>query len=462
MAVGTFSEGTSGETGMTSIQAHMTAAWKMAESERPTTKPERRETEVEAEEECVALTVGHMTEGKPLVLMQVNCSSICNKILEFWNLIDTYNPDVVIVTESWLSEETNNAEVFRDYYITFRRDRSTRGGGVLVCVKNYIDCRELWTDDDFEMIPVEVKGRDPKFTSEIVRIYRAPNEDMRVIEKLARTTDYIGNYTKRSIIEGDLNLPYADFNGNASANSGTQALINSLVWGNGYSQVADSPTRGDALLDVYLVRPESSFTSSSIVQGISDHSGVILEVEWEESGCESQVERVVPVYNKTDDLGLQTFLRHKFAVWASNGSCVEEIWNNFKNIVYECTERFVPHKILRKKSDPEYYNKEIKRLKSKVRKAYNRRKLGVQYLEVLKQLSKRLLAAKKSATRGVLKSVLSKEGKCWSEFYKYVKRRKGNGENIPTIKDSNGRIIRFHRKGQFFKLLLFVSIQQRG
>jgi len=78
-------------------------------------------------------------------------------------------------------------------------------------------------------------------------------------------------------------------------------------------------------LDGYLVRPESSFTSSRIVQGISDHSGVILEVEWEESGCEHQVERVVPVYNKTDVLSLQNFLRNKFAVWASNGSCVEEM-----------------------------------------------------------------------------------------------------------------------------------------
>jgi len=92
---------------------------------------------------------------------------------------------------------------------------------------------------------------------------------------------------------------------------------------------------GISLLDVYLVRPESSFTSSSIVKGISDHHGVMLEVEWVESGSEPQVERVVAVNNKTDILGLQTFLRDKFAVWASNGSCVEEIWNNFKYIVQE-------------------------------------------------------------------------------------------------------------------------------
>jgi hypothetical protein len=142
-----------------------------------------------------------------------------------------------------------------------------------------------------------MKGRDPKFTWEIVGIYRAQNEDIRVIERLAARTDYIGNSTKRSMIGGDLNLPYANWNGNAGLNSGNQALINSLAWINGYSDVADSPTRGDALLDVYLDRLESSFTSSSTEQGISDHSGVILEVEWEESDCEPQVERAVPLYN---------------------------------------------------------------------------------------------------------------------------------------------------------------------
>ena len=59
----------------------------------------------------------------------------------------------------------------------------------------------------------------------------------------------------------------------------------------------------------------------------------------------------------------------------------------------------------------------------------------------MKQLSKQLLAAKKSAKEAFLKSILGKEGKCWSDFYKYVKRRKGNMENISAIKDCNGRII---------------------
>jgi len=71
---------------------------------------------------------------------------------------------------------------------------------MFICVKNCIDCRELWADENFEMIAIKVKGRDPKFTWEIIGIYRAPNDDMRVMERLAARTGYTGHSTKRSII----------------------------------------------------------------------------------------------------------------------------------------------------------------------------------------------------------------------------------------------------------------------
>jgi len=40
-----------------------------------------------------------------------------------------------------------------------------------------------------------------------------------------------------------------------------------------------------------------------------------------------------------------------------------------------------------------------------------------------------------------LSSILQNEGRPWSEFYRFVNRRKGKGENIPTIKDCNGELI---------------------
>jgi hypothetical protein len=78
---------------------------------------------------------------------------------------------------------------------------------VFICVKNRIDCVELSVDEDFEMIAVDVKCKDPRCAREIVGIYSAPNEDMRVLERLATRADNIGHFTNRSIIGGDLNLP---------------------------------------------------------------------------------------------------------------------------------------------------------------------------------------------------------------------------------------------------------------
>jgi hypothetical protein len=105
-----------------------------------------------------------------------------------------------------------------------------------------------------------------------------------------------------------------------------------LVWEKGFTQVVDSPTQGDALLDVYLVQPKSLFTASTIVQGFSDHHGVILEVEWEENCCVPQVEKLVQCTTKHVS-GLQTLQQDKFGIWESNGSSMEEIGNNFKEVV---------------------------------------------------------------------------------------------------------------------------------
>jgi hypothetical protein len=76
-------------------------------------------------------------------------------------------------------------------------------------------------------------------------------------------------------------------------------------------------------------------------------------------------------------------------------------------------------------------------------------------------LSKELFVAKKKAQEMFLRSVLQNEGSRWTEFYKFVKRRKGNRENIPAIKDQNGKLVRCNRKGQISKFLLCVSIHSR-
>jgi len=54
------------------------------------------------------------------------------------------------------------------------------------------------------------------------------------------------------------------------------------------NQVVGNPTRGDSLLDFYVVRPESALISCGTVQGISYHWEVLLDVEWAEKGFVTQ------------------------------------------------------------------------------------------------------------------------------------------------------------------------------
>ena len=71
-------------------------------------------------------------------------------------------------------------------------------------------------------------------------------------------------------------------------------------------------------------------------------------------GDRTKEERSVSMYHKTNVIGLQKFLWEKFPMWANSGYSVEDIWNKFTNLVTEGIEVFVPHKILKQNTDPEF------------------------------------------------------------------------------------------------------------
>ena len=45
--------------------------------------------------------------------------------------------------------DTEGIGLYRRDRTFYRRDRTARGGGVFICVKNIIASTELWVDEDF-------------------------------------------------------------------------------------------------------------------------------------------------------------------------------------------------------------------------------------------------------------------------------------------------------------------------
>jgi len=60
---------------------------------------------------------------------------------------------------------------------------------------------------------------------------------------------------------------------------------------------------------------------------------------------ETNVQRTVQVYQKTDVLGFQNFLMGTFKLWAANGSCVEELLKSCRDLNFEGMKCHVPQKL---------------------------------------------------------------------------------------------------------------------
>jgi hypothetical protein len=95
----------------------------------------RRESEVVSSEKYVVTAVSKEIQGKPLILLQVNCRTILNKILEFWNLVDTCNPYVINAQSHGLGRKLT---ILKYLGITAQPSGNTSllGGGMFVVLKS--------------------------------------------------------------------------------------------------------------------------------------------------------------------------------------------------------------------------------------------------------------------------------------------------------------------------------------
>ena len=121
----------------------------------------------------------------------INFQSLWNKKVELSNLASDARSDIIIGTETWLvspeEDEKNghkNSELLLEDYDIFRRDRPTRGGGVLIAVKKELCCEEISSSKDTESIFCKIKLKNSQSLI-IGSVYRAPDLDLELSSKLS-------------------------------------------------------------------------------------------------------------------------------------------------------------------------------------------------------------------------------------------------------------------------------------
>lgn len=170
-------------------------------------------------------SIGTLSPGA-LKICTWNPRSILNKRIELETLIMNHNPDVVCLSETWLTPENPNWEL--KGFITFRHDRHyARGGGTLILCRRELVAGKIdledWCVDNFEIKTVGIQTTIGRIV--VVSIYVAPNN--RICEESWNRLFIQISQFPHVVVTGDFNA-HSPLWGNDNYNNNGFSLTNTL------------------------------------------------------------------------------------------------------------------------------------------------------------------------------------------------------------------------------------------
>ncbi len=153
------------------------------------------------------------SKAKPKGILggHLNIRSLRPKSEQINHLLSESNLDFICLSETWLHKNSPSAADKILGYVEFRRDRAeVKGGGVLVYVRETIQCREIeWQGlNDLECIGLNMILA-PQISFTLIVIYRPPSSNISFLDKFKEILCQC-DFKKEVIIMGDLNLNWED------------------------------------------------------------------------------------------------------------------------------------------------------------------------------------------------------------------------------------------------------------
>ena len=163
--------------------------------------------------------------------------------------------NIYCVTETWLSDFIFDHEILPCGYSLYRKDRSSRGGGVLIAVSDLISSSLIPSPPDLEVITVNVFCHNGPIT--FCTVYVRPNSEDDYHNQLLSYLYSIVSTMENVILVGDFNMPDICW----SSLTGTSTFSNSFcdfVFEMSLSQLSGN------ILDLVLTNVENSICELSI------------------------------------------------------------------------------------------------------------------------------------------------------------------------------------------------------
>ena len=387
-----------------------------------------------------------------LKVMVINFQSIRNKVADLAICLNTNKPDILIGTESWLSDGVSNSEIFPSDYSVIRKDRPTNKhgksyGGIFIAMKNDLvanhrsdldeECEILW-------LQFELAGSKSILVG---AFYRPPDSDSDVLNLLRNSLSKI-NLTKRQNIwiGGDFNLSHIDWaNQTTIPNCPKPGLCRELLDicnDFGLEQVVTEPTRDTNLLDLFFTSNSTLVEKSTIIPGISDHTGIPVIVMNTKPKLNRSKPRKVFLYSKADWEQIKQDLSeisNDFVNMENNSATVEELWADFSTRITKSVANNVPSRMVSPGKTIPWCDFKVKKALRQKKKAFNRARKSdsEEDWSKFRSIRKSVNKLTRSNYRKYIRETCAESTK---KFWSFIKSLKTDSFGISTLRH-NGILV---------------------
>ena len=380
-----------------------------------------------------------------------NTRSLLHNVHEFKLFLDSVNPDIFVLTETWLDSSLPSSlfACCQSYHV-FRMDRPSRGGGVCVLIKKlpHIRVNQVSVPTpycDMELVAVDLRDSSGAMPLRLIAAYRPPHFSTSQNDLFFSALDHLAESCARVCVLGDFNLPQFNWDLFLYPDTHLYKMAASFICNHGLTQLVDDPTRGNNILDLILCSDVMSIDDTCILPplGSSDHVVIsyILQMSFDNSSTETSDNTCTrPNFSKADWPGLCNYLSS--VNWLSvfqDCAVTQQYWDLFFQIVLYGIDTYVPRfKRTKHTVAPKLYPRHVRKLFSKKRHCW---KLYRQFKT--HSLHSKYKAISKRCTDAIKDCVVAHENELVSDgrlgkFYRYVNNKLNGSNGIAPLKDSNG------------------------
>ena len=375
-----------------------------------------------------------------------------NKLNEFQTYVYENKPGLVLLTETWLTKEHLDNEIFpNDTYRCFRLDRSPKthppdpankkkfrekGGGVLIAVRSdlNVEPKQVSITSKAEITSIELKFSNKEILciSLCYRVGTLGMPNFNEVEKHLRAIAQKKKYSKH-IVLGDFNLSKTSWPEGQSTDN-IEKLFIDLFGDLGLQQMICQPThQAGRILDLLLTTRESTVREISVASQHtvchSDHFAINFLID-------SKVERVIHKrktlnFKKANWEGLNKALNSvKWDSLIGNDES-ETSWKKFKVVLSSLIDKFIPTVVVKDNNHPPWYDDETFKMhkkKARLRQKYKDSELTADY-ENYSECRKQFKILINEKMRSYVEDE-SDPGLISKKFWKYLKSTSG-GTRVP-------------------------------